>query len=146
MNPERSRLAVAVFNMKFYRPTLLNTLWLLHVSGMRDYPTGLRSRIVAALNKAQPLTPALYQELLKLEQRLPIEPYGAIISTPAPHRASCTTTLEPEETDEKDEIDLPRRTNQGAQFTNKPYMRTLVAFSLVFGGGYLYLPVSFLWQ
>ncbi|OEH79131.1 hypothetical protein cyc_08563 [Cyclospora cayetanensis] len=104
---------------------------------MRDYPNELRGRIIAARSNALPLTPALYQELLQLEERLPIEPYAGVIGQPkppaAPSKPDGATSSAVQETESQ-------QTNGGMQFTNKPYMYTLVAFCVAFGVGYLYLP------
>ncbi|XP_026191330.1 uncharacterized protein LOC34624252 [Cyclospora cayetanensis] len=127
-----------LFKMQLYYPTFFNVLGLLQVAAMRDYPNELRGRIIAARSNALPLTPALYQELLQLEERLPIEPYAGVIGQPkppaAPSKPDGATSSAVQETESQ-------QTNGGMQFTNKPYMYTLVAFCVAFGVGYLYLPV-----
>ncbi|CDJ44692.1 hypothetical protein, conserved, partial [Eimeria tenella] len=108
-------------------------------------PSGLRARVEAARSQGFPLTPAFYQELLKLEQRLPIEPYAEMFSTPAPP-AAATAAAAAEESAETAEAEEAPSTNTGPQFTNKAYFYSLLAFCVAFGGGYLYFPVSFAQQ
>ena len=96
---------------------------------------------MAVLTKAHPLTPAFYQELLALEGVLPIEPYGAIISTPPPSTSASVKTEAPSEGAEVEEAMLPRHKNTDPQFTNKPYTYVFFGFTLAFAGVYLYFPV-----
>ena len=143
--------------MRLYPLILLSLLFLLPpASSVREGPNGLRSRIMAARNLGIPLTPEVYQELLTLQQRLPIEPYAEIITTPAPlsHSPSRTTTSAPlsagaaaaaaQEAAAGAAAAAEPSTNTGLQFSDKAYMYTLLGFCVVFGGGYLYLPVGFL--
>lgn len=131
-----------MLEMRLTIPTILKSLLFMQAGGLQESRNSLRNRIIESRRSAQPLTPDLYHELLKLEESLPIEPYREIISAsaPPPRAATEVPSAASQNAEDKDAV-LPRYTNTGMQFTSKPYKYALVGASLAFGGGYLYIPV-----
>ncbi|KAL8432529.1 hypothetical protein Efla_006958 [Eimeria flavescens] len=130
--------------MPRYPATFLAALLFPHVSStMRSSPDTLRSRVVQLRKSALPLTPKLYQELLNLEQALPIEPYKEIISpSPSPEQTAAEAEELSSAAQADEEVVVTQATNTDLQFTSRPYKYALLGGAILFSGGYLYIPTA----